>query len=240
MKPLPRECGMKVTNQTQTSRNLVYEITQAMKGVKHCRTVTGGTRLHGQSASNLCWAFGINTGVRYGLMKLTGNKTGRQVKDGYGYKVVEGGRTAQQIFKDNSQWNSDYNVCSFQSMLSSLTAHVIPRSLEGLDGDPFRHSMIGKQATDLERAVEKLTRKTMFETEGWKRIPGCLRFMESFQLNPEHFELIAEKIIHPNSRGFSRFIAGLQNDRHCFPHPQLVNPRVDPNCRTFRVSQVEI
>ena len=122
-------------------------------------------------------------------------------------------------------------------MFSSLIAQVVPRSLEGLDGDRFIQSMIGKQATDLEKLVGKLTGKTMFETEGWKRIPGCNYFMESFCLNPEHFELVAEKVIHPNSRGFDRFISDLQNDPNCFCHPDVANQKVDPSLSTFIVSK---
>ena len=54
----------------------------------------------------------------------------------------------------------------FQSMLTNLIAQVVPRSLEGLDGDPFLQSFIRKQVTDFEMAIEKLTGKTIFETEG--------------------------------------------------------------------------
>merc|ERR1712130_648947 len=118
-------------------------------------------------------------------------------------------------------------------MLCSLLAHVVPRSLEGLDDDQFIQSMIGKQAKNLEKSIGKLTGKTMFETEGWKRIPGCFFFMESFGLNPEHFELVAEKVIHPNSRGFDRFISDLQNDPHSTLHPQLATQSVDSSLRTF-------
>ena len=199
--PLPTECGVKLTNQTTSSRNLVYEITQAMGGMGMGKTVTEGTQLHGQGKSNLCGLFGINSGLRHALTKLTGDRTGTQVINTIG-KLVEGGRTAQQIFNDNSKWTVPaFNVCSFQSMLCSLIAQVVPRSLEGLDNDQFLRSMICKQATILEESIGKLVGKTMFETEGWKRIPGCFRFMESFGLNPEHFELVAEKVIHPNSRG---------------------------------------
>ena len=86
--------------------------------------------------------------------------------------MVVGGRTAQEIFNDNSSWippdftgvDIDHNVCSFQSMLANLISQVIPRSLQGLDGDGFLQSLIEKQITDFEKALMKLTRKTMFET----------------------------------------------------------------------------
>ena len=241
MSHLPKESGVKWTNQTQTSRNLVYEITEAMGGMGIGRTVTGGTQLHGQGKSNLCGMFGINSGLRHALAELTGNRTGREVKDGDGYKVVEGGRTAQEIFKDNSTWVNKYgyldgfNVCSFQSMLCSLISQVVPRSLEGLDGDPFLQSMIGQQVTNLEKNVQRLTGKTIFETEGWKRIPGCLYFMISFGLNPEHFELVAEKVIHPNIRGFNRFVAEVENDPNC-EAPDLNKQMIDTPLPTYIVS----
>ncbi len=233
--PLPTECGVKVTNQTTSSRNLVYEITQAMGGMGMGKTVTEGTQLHGQGKSNLCGLFGINSGLRHALTKLAGNRTGREVKDRYD-KLVKAGRTAREIFKDNSTYSYTdiHNVCSFQSMLSCLISQVVPRSLEGLDGDPFLKSLIRKQVTDLEKNVQKLTGKTMFQTEGWKRIPGCLFFMQSFGLNPEDFELVAEKVIHPNSRGFNRFISDLQNDPHCDLHPELVNLKVDSSKNFYR------
>ena len=63
--PLPTDLNVKESNQTQTSRNLVYEITQAMHGMGKGNTVTGGTNLHGQGQSNLCGIFGINTGLRH-------------------------------------------------------------------------------------------------------------------------------------------------------------------------------
>ena len=89
MSHLPKETGVKLTNQTQTSRNLVYEITEAMGGMGIGRTVTGGTQLHGQGKSNLCGMFGINSGLRHALAGLTGDRTGREVRD-IGAKVVEG------------------------------------------------------------------------------------------------------------------------------------------------------
>ncbi len=240
--PLPTEVGVNVTNQTRTSRNLVYEITQAMEGVKHSHTVTDGTQLHGQGKSNLCGLFGINSGLRHALKQLTVEKTGIQVKHGLNtkWKVVEGGRTAQQTFNDNSKWMRAHNVCSFPSMLSSLIAQVIPRSLEGLDGDAFLQSLIKKQATDLERAVQKLTKRTLFETEGWKRIFGCVKFMESFELDPEHFELLAEKVIHPNTRGFDRFLEDIYDDIECAASQQLKDRKFNENLRNYFVSIQDI
>ena len=92
MSDLPEESGVKLTNQTQTSRNLVYEITEAMGGMGIGRTVTGGTQLHGQGKSNLCGMFGINSGLRHALAGLTGNRTGREIKDNIGFKAVEEGQ----------------------------------------------------------------------------------------------------------------------------------------------------
>ena len=120
-------------------------------------------------------------------------------------------------------------------MLCSLISQVVPRSLEGLDGDPFLQSLIGKQVADLEKNVQRLTGKTIFETEGWKRIPGCFRFMESFGLNPEDFELVAQKVIHPNIRGFNRFVAEVKNDPNCSA-PDLNTQMIDTSMRTYIVS----
>ena len=139
-------------------------------------------------------------------------------------------------FKEKSKWSDEFNVCSFQSMLVSLMANVIPRSLEGLDGDAFRQTMIKKQASYLDDLIQKLTGKTLFETEGWKRVMGCFRFMESFRLNPDHFELVTEKVIHPNSRGFNTFVKDLQNDPDCDVHPELANRSVNSSLRSYIVS----
>ena len=75
----------------------------------------------------------------------------------------------------------------------------------------------------------------MFETEGWKRIPGCFYFMESFGLNSEHFELVAEKVIHPNIRGFNRFVAEIKNDPNC-EAPELNTQMIDTTLKTYIVS----
>ena len=230
--PLPTDLNVDLTNQTSTSRNLVYEITQAMSEMGTGKTVTGGTELHGQGTSNLCGIFGINTGLRHAMKKLTGNRRG-EVVGGEESSLVEGGQTALEVLNDDG-----YNkICSFPKMLASLLANVIPRSLEGLDRDPFQQSLIHKQPTDLEKIVSKLTKKSLFETEGWKRILGCLRFMESFRLNPDHFELLAEKVIHPNSRGFNAFVQDIQKDPDCLIHPELTNQIVDPTLRSYIVSK---
>ena len=76
----------------------------------------------------------------------------------------------------------------------------------------------------------------MFETEGWKRIPGCLRFMKSFGLNPEHFELVAEKVIHPNSRGFDRFLEELYDDLNCEVSSKLTNQKLGKIRQNYFVS----
>ena len=157
--PLPTDLNVKLTNQTSTSRNLVYEITQAMDGMGKGKTVTGGTALHGQGKSNLCGIFGINTGFRHAMAQLTGNRKGEEVI-AFPNTVVEGGLTALEILNDNrpdtySDGGRIHKPCSFPSMLASLLANVIPRSLEGLDGDPFLQSVIKKQPTDLEKIVSK-------------------------------------------------------------------------------------
>ena len=231
--PLPTDMNVKLTNQTSTSRNLVYEIRHAMDGMGKGKTVTGGTALHGQGKSNLCGIFGINTGLRHAMAQLTGNKKGKEVEG-----LVEGGLTALEVLNDNG-WGK---VCSFPSMLASLLGNVIPRSLEGLDGDPFLQSVIKKQTTDLEKIVSKLTKKSLFETEGWKRVPGCFYFMESFRLNPDHFELVAEKVIHQNSRGLDKFLDQVFNDLDCKPSSQLTDQKETfptGNPRNYIVSTIK-
>ena len=92
--------------------------------------------------------------------------------------------------------------------------------------------------TDLEKIVAKLTKKSLFEKEGWKRVPGYYRFMESFRLNPFHFQLVAEKVIHSYSRGFDTFVVDLQNNPDCNVHPELANESVDATLRNYIVSKL--
>ena len=109
-------------------------------------------------------------------------------------------------------------------MMTNLISQVVSRRC-----DPSRPET-------LEQKVQKMTGNT--ET-GWKQIPGCLHFMESIGINPEDFELVAEKVIHPNIRGFNRFVVELENDPNCSA-PDLNIEMIDTNLRTYIVSCVTI
>ena len=153
--------------------------------------------------------------VRHGLRALAGERISCEVKYGMG-TLVKAGRTCDQILNDNSDWRAlqghGHNVCSFQSMLSNLIANVNPRSLEGLDGDGFLNSLIIKQPALLDTVVQRLVRRTLLETEGWRRIPGLVHFFKAFGLDHRHYELAAYRVPHPNSVGFNKFQARLRID----------------------------
>ena len=61
--------------------------------------------------------------------------------------------------------------------------------------------------------MKRLTSGTLFEAEGWKRILGAVKLMESFKLDPAKYELRAERVFHPNSainRPFLEKIRGME------------------------------
>ncbi len=219
MNYLPKDLSFQVKEHNQTSRNLMYEITAAMDRINVGGMATDGTALHPQGRSNLCWAFGINSGLRRALRDLTGQRKSRKVemKFSWAYSpliLVKAGRTADEIFADNTKWAfGESNVCSFQAMLTNLICNVCPRSLEGLAGDGFIQSLIMKQPALVEKVFERLQLKSLFEMEGWRRITGCTKFMESFGINPEHYELTIERVSHPNSAGSPEFQEQLKWDK---------------------------
>ena len=66
----------------------------------------------------------------------------------------------------------------------------------------------------METVINRLTSKTTFETNGWKRIYGVLRFFQAFELNPENYELEALKVTHPIAVGNRSFQDEIMADKH--------------------------
>ena len=246
---LPKGLEKKVRWENQTSRHLIFEITAEMENINRTQIMTDGTGLHYQGKSNLCWAFGINSGLRRALRQLVkkesslrkSTKVNMEFNSSYHcpLMVVRGNKTVDEILADNSGWERvrEYNVCSFQSMLANLICSVCPRSLEGVGGDGFAQSLIAKQPAMIEKVMERLRDGTLFEVPGWRRIIGCLKLLEAFGINPEHFKLSVEKVSHPNSAGFREFQSQLMLDKES----GIVKTRVDivpfPAMeRTFKVS----
>ena len=209
----PFEGQVEIKAETQTSRNLVAEVGKLMNDVNRTAMVTNGTVMHDQKDTNLCHSFGINSGLRKALVNLVEGRKSEQVRYGYGASlVVKKDKEGLEIFNDNSEWGDGHNICSFQAMLSNLIGNVNPTSFFGLDGDTLRKSSIAKQATRLDKVIDRLTSKTLLEDFGWKRILGAVKFLESFGLNPDHYDLEAVKVSHPNSAGIPLFQEGILRD----------------------------
>ena len=186
-----------------------------------------------QRKTNFCHSFATTIGLRRALAILMKGKTSRKINYGpqkefddealtqYVPVVVKGGKSIDQILSDQSQWqekrrsyNCDYfvsyNICSTNSFLSNLIGNVNVRSFAGLDGDYAKPSALDRQVAHLEKLLGRLTSPTLFEVAGWKRILGVVKMFEAFSqkddiLNPEHYELVARKISHPNSIGIQTF-----------------------------------
>ena len=210
----PFEGQVEIKAETQTSRNLVAEVGKLMNDVNRTAMVTNGTVMHDQKDTNLCHSFGINSGLRKALVNLVEGRKSEQVKYGfYNDLVVKKDKEGLEIFNDNSEWGyREHNICSFQAMLSNLIGNVNPTSFFGLDGDTLQKSSIAKQATQLDKVIGRLTSKTLLEDFGWKRILGAVKFLESFGLNPDHYDLEAVKVSHPNSAGIPLFQDGILRD----------------------------
>ena len=185
---------------------MVKQITQFMNGINLDEVATGGTHFHDQKETNFCHSFAAVSGMRNGLKKATENKESKEIRGRISVEV-RGNKTAQEVLVDSTDSDDkDFkNVCSFQKMLAGFINNVNPRSLDGLDGDRFRKLKMANQAAYLDKVINRLTSKTMFETNGWKRIYGVIKFFEAFELDPEDYELEAMKVTHPIAVGNRTF-----------------------------------
>ena len=197
-----------ISSNTQGSVNMVDEVTKLLSGLYYGNVATDGTNIHSQQSTNFCHSFGIMSGLRNELIKITKDKTSNEVvlASGKDPTEIKGGKTGKEVLTDQSPDNRYWkNICSFKKMLAGFINNVNPRSFEGLDGDTIRQSKISKQTAILSKVVDRLVSKSMFETEGWKRIYGVFRFFEAFNLDIENFELEAVKVSHPMSVGNRHF-----------------------------------
>ena len=207
---LPKCKAANVGENTQASINVVKEITKAMGEINLTQMATGGTNFHSQKDTYFCHSFGIVSGLRNALVNAAGNKKSNQVGSRYDIEV-SANKTALEVLTDHSP---KYPVCEFTKMMAAFINNVNPRSFEGLDGDTIRGSKMLKQSAIMEKVINRLTSKTMFETNGWKRIYGVSKFFEAFELNPENYELEAVKVTHPIAVGNRSFQDEIMTDKN--------------------------
>ena len=194
---------------------------------------TGGTNFHSQKATYFCHSFGIVSGLRNALVNVAGNKKSKKVKSIWGDIEVSANKSALEVLTDDSP---HYPVCEYTKMLAGFINNVNPRSFEGLDGDTIRECKILKQAAVMEKVINRLTSKTTFESNGWKRIYGVLRFFEAFELDLETYELGAVKVTHPiavGNRAFQDEIMADKNARNV--ETGMTRAFLETHQKTFRV-----
>ena len=63
------------------------------------------------------------------------------------------------------------------------------------------------------KVVDRLTSKTLFDTNGWRRIPAVHKYFKAFDLEINHFTLEAIPVHHPNSRGLRTFQEEIIKDK---------------------------
>ena len=186
-----------------------------------------------QRETNFCHSFATTVGLRKALAIVMKGKKSRTIHFGpqkicevndiaqYVPVVVEGGMSIDEVLSDermeseidwNRKWREipQYEFCSTKSFLSNLIGSVNPRSFAGLDGDYAKSSALNNQKAHLDKLLGRLTSPTLFEVAGWKRILAVVKLFEAFSsedeiLNPEHYELVARKVSHPNSIGIETF-----------------------------------
>jgi len=103
---------------------------------------------------------------------------------------------------------------SFNRMLAVFLGCISPRS----------YSNFSKQSAITETVIARLVSKTAFEIEGWKRILPVREMFEKINLKIDDFELIYEKVNHPNSHAVNPVLEKLGG-----------KPYFNPAQRTFEV-----
>jgi len=234
---LPKCQPVNVSQNTQASVNVVKEITKAMEGINLTKMATGGTNFHSQKETNFCHSFGIVSGLRNALVHVAGNKKSKDVGEGYSTEV-SGNKTATEVLTDASP---SWPVCLFPRMMAGFINNVNPRSFEGLDGDVIKKSKMRKQTGNFRKVINRLISKTMFETNGWKRIIGVLRFFKAFELDPENYELEAVKVTHPIAVGNRSFQEEILADKNAgIIQTGMTECFLETHQKTFKVKYDEV
>jgi len=202
-----------------------------MEGINRTKIATGGTNFHSQKETNFCHSFGIVSGLRNALVHVAGNKKSKQV-----WIEVNGNKTATEVLTDASP---SCPVCEFPRMLAGFINNVNPRSFEGLDGDGIQKSEMWKQTANFKKVINRLVSKTIFETNGWKRIYGVLRFFEAFGLDPENYELEAVKVTHPIAVGNRSFQDEIMADKNSGTiQTGMTGSFLETHQKTFKVNKI--
>ena len=90
--------------------------------------------------------------------------------------------------------------CIFDSLrmtVIKLLYYLSPRSLSGTNGSDLNQKEIKRQLSNLKKCAERLSCKSFFQEEGWKRILGVRRFFEAFDLDMNSFKLVVKEFIIP-------------------------------------------
>ena len=89
-----------------------------------------------------------------------------------------------------------------------------PRSLCGTNGTDLNKREINKQYATIQKCAERLSCKSFFQEEGWKRILGVRRFFEAFDLDRdmESFNLVTKEFHIPISAILSQLVPDISTN----------------------------
>ena len=135
----------------------------------------GRTRIH-----SLCDSFAIVSGLRQALLKFLKSLTSIAAET---IKDIEEQITA-----------TDGKYC-FRLFLVNFIGNVNPRSYQGLfkSVDPDWFS-IENQTDVVKTVIERMIKRTTFETEGWKRILAVRNVFEDLKLNIDDYKMEVETV----------------------------------------------
>ena len=140
----------------------------------------GQTRIHSQGDSKLCHSFAIVSALRHALLNFLKTLTSTAPET---IKYIE-----EQITTTDGKY-------SFRLFLVNFIGNVNPRSYQGLfkSVDPDDYSIL-KQTAVIKTVIERMTKRTTFETEGWKRILAVREVFDEFKLNIENYKMEVETV----------------------------------------------
>ena len=140
----------------------------------------GRTRIHSQGDSQLCHSFAIVSALRQALMQFL--KTLSSI--------------APETIKDIEEQitTTDGKYC-FRLFLVNFIGNVNPRSYQGLFKSvaPDWFS-IENQTAVIKTVIERMTKRTTFEIEGWKRILAVRNVFEELKLNIDDYKMEVETV----------------------------------------------
>jgi len=177
--------------------------------------------------SNLCASFAIVTALRHSLRVLVEEcnilSTSQQVNANKTDVYIPKGLSAKEVleknyyFKPHSKFKKYNNISSYDSMLKGFVNCVNPRSICGVNGDDVNQREIKNQFSSIEKCVARLTSKSFFQVEGWKRILGIRRYLEAFCMEALLDEICLISI---------KFLLPVSSHRHQFKEESTILPSI--------------